>query len=508
MRKRTSEKGTETVRGGKILGKIVGLQYYSRPPKPGDEVFFEREPRNEYDRNAVAAVSVSGRVVGHIERGMAVWLAPLFDSGKLLLKGKVLADVDEWNAPVAIDVFLTKKGKSLLKRSSADSPEKIVHNHVLELFDKSSRYSKETLEEAARVFEPMVAGRSVAPETKLVFSMFMARLDEPDAKERGTSEKALLAVKEFTSNLTFGTLTSSGPVAVLPVFPKAKRRRRREGGWISGKRAMEEGSLVIEEIDGGVVSKLKARNLGSKPALLIGGEGVKGAKQDRIINITMVVKAAAEIEVPVSCVERGRWRYSGEQVAKSQGFASAKIRRDVTGDIAENLKHGSRSFASDQDMVWHNVAEISARSGTESETESLHEMCEVMRGDLEHVRSKLPFPKGAVGVAFFVMGKLVSIDIFPDTGILKDYWDDIVESVAMEAVLAEEGAENNKKRAPRKDVAVKRVSKIIKSSLSCDVKVDKSPSNEGWLVTAADDEFKASALVHNEECAHFAGFVA
>jgi hypothetical protein len=39
------------------------------------------------------------------------------------------------------------------------------------------------------------------------------------------------------------------------------------------------------------------------------GEQLVGAKQNRILNMTVLVAAETEVTIPVSCVERGRWGY-------------------------------------------------------------------------------------------------------------------------------------------------------------------------------------------------------
>jgi hypothetical protein len=47
------------------------------------------------------------------------------------------------------------------------------------------------------------------------------------------------------------------------------------------------------------------------------GEDVVGAKQNRTINLSILVPAQAEVIAPVTCVEAGRWHARSAQFASS-----------------------------------------------------------------------------------------------------------------------------------------------------------------------------------------------
>ena len=57
----------------------------------------------------------------------------------------------------------------------------------------------------------------------------------------------------------------------------------------------------------GSVPELVALNPLETSVLLYDGEELLGAKQNRILNVTVLVAAASETRIPVSCVEEGRW---------------------------------------------------------------------------------------------------------------------------------------------------------------------------------------------------------
>ena len=71
--------------------------------------------------------------------------------------------------------------------------------------------------------------------------------------------------------------------------------------------ALADESLLVEEIsEGGSVPDLLVENKGDVRVLFLEGEELVGAKQNRILNTSVLVAAHTKIKIPVSCVEQGR----------------------------------------------------------------------------------------------------------------------------------------------------------------------------------------------------------
>ena len=73
--------------------------------------------------------------------------------------------------------------------------------------------------------------------------------------------------------------------------------------------------LVVDELDEASVQTLLVRNPGDTPVLVVEGEHFLGGKQNRAINATVLVQAQAELDIPVSCLEQGRWGRSQASAA-------------------------------------------------------------------------------------------------------------------------------------------------------------------------------------------------
>ena len=63
---------------------------------------------------------------------------------------------------------------------------------------------------------------------------------------------------------------------------------------------------VTKLSEGGSVQQLLFVNEGERPVLLLDGEELVGAKQNRILNLTILAPPKQRIVVPVSRVEAGR----------------------------------------------------------------------------------------------------------------------------------------------------------------------------------------------------------
>jgi len=89
--------------------------------------------------------------------------------------------------------------------------------------------------------------------------------------------------------------------------------------YLTLEEALTQGVVQVTEVSqGGSVPDLKLINKSTNKLLVVDGEELIGAKQNRIVNATFLIAGQTEITIPVSCVEQGRWSY------RSQKFASGE----------------------------------------------------------------------------------------------------------------------------------------------------------------------------------------
>jgi hypothetical protein len=203
--------------------------------------------------------------------------------------------------------------------------------------------------------------------------------------------------------------------------------------------ALAAGKLEVTEVsEGGSVPILKVANKGDTMVLLMAGEQLVGAKQNRILNSDIMAAARSELPIPVSCVEQGRWHYRSPKFG-SGGMSHSALRYMMAKDT-----HGSYRAAgvplSDQGKVWGEVARKLVRMKSASPTQALDQVYLDHCKRLEDVLQAFRLPQGCNGVAFAASGKVVGADLFDKPETLAKYWSKLVRAYALDALEHAPGA--------------------------------------------------------------------
>src|SRR5262249_41308384 len=110
-------------------------------------------------------------------------------------------------------------------------------------------------------------------------------------------------------------------------------------GYYTLDEAMAAGTLEVTEIsEGGSVPTLSVTNKSDRIAFLMAGEQLVGAKQNRILNVSMMVPPSTTLKIPVSCVERGRWQRRSAKFASGLTMSHGKLRRMMSSQTHLGLR--------------------------------------------------------------------------------------------------------------------------------------------------------------------------
>jgi hypothetical protein len=198
--------------------------------------------------------------------------------------------------------------------------------------------------------------------------------------------------------------------------------------------ALEAGILEITEVsEAGSVPTLQARNKGDRGVLILDGEELVGAKQNRIVNVTILVAAHATVAIPVSCVEQGRWAWRSRHFGESKQTMHAAGRRRNIREVSESLKQ-SRSYRGDQMEVWDEVAAKARRMNVESSTGALGDVYNEHDESLDDYGRGFQPSRGQVGAVFAVNGRVRGLELFEDSSVYRTVVGKLVRSYALDAL--------------------------------------------------------------------------
>lgn len=193
----------------------------------------------------------------------------------------------------------------------------------------------------------------------------------------------------------FGTTVDA--VTMFPVWTDSPDPG---GDYLPFVAADADDRLIVSESEVPSVPTLVATNRTDLPVLLLAGEVVSGGRQDRVLNATVLVEAHTQLQIPVSCVEAGRW--GGGPRTRRAGHAPSTLRARTTASTAQRTDRSS-----DQGEVWREVAAHLARHGTQSPTFALRAVSEV-----DNVARRFPLLEGQRGVIVGIGRQVRSLELF------------------------------------------------------------------------------------------------
>jgi hypothetical protein len=223
---------------------------------------------------------------------------------------------------------------------------------------------------------------------------------------------------------------SAAGLAILPLF----RRAEAEHHYISLRKAFSLDAILITEIsEGGSVPNLKVANRGTEPVLILDGEELKGAKQNRVLNVSVLIPPQSELVIPVSCTEAGRWGYNDPVFRESGNVMSPSIKMQKMRSVSENMA-SSGSRHSNQSQVWNEIDEIQDRHNVHSRTSAMEDVYVRHEQDLERIREAFPRLEGQCGIYAEIGGRFAGIDLVSRDDVWKDLHDKILRSYALDVL--------------------------------------------------------------------------
>lgn len=251
---------------------------------------------------------------------------------------------------------------------------------------------------------------------------------------------------EFVSNLYVGEAQEFEALRIMPVFI----RQDRAFPYLDLEEALKRNVVEVTEVsEQGSVPALLVKNTGDLDVIVLDGEELIGAKQNRIVNTTIIIPARSTVEIPVSCVEARRWGYNSRSFSSSRNLSYASLRARKHRSVTDNLRRFG-VHRSDQGEIWRDIdSKMSRVAATPSPTAAMRDMYDstVSPEAERRLDAELQYREGQAGYLAFVRGGFAGGDVFGSAELCRGklaklarshYLDALDRAVDFPALTAEE----------------------------------------------------------------------
>lgn len=237
-----------------------------------------------------------------------------------------------------------------------------------------------------------------------------------------TLEKTLL-------NLTFGEAQTFNNLTLFPILSGEPSGPE----YITFGSAHRSGVLRVEEISqGGSVPNVSVTNDGDIAVLLLDGEELAGAKQNRVLNTTVLLKPRSNTTIDVSCTERGRWSYTSRDFHDSGVVMARKVRTQKSKSVSASLET-SQTYASNQSQVWEGIDQMQHELGTASDTSAMRDLYSARQETFRDPLAAFPRREGQCGLAFLVDRAVVGVELVSREEAYAQLHEKLVKSYVIDA---------------------------------------------------------------------------
>jgi hypothetical protein len=311
------------------------------------------------------------------------------------------------------------------------------------------------------------------------------------------------AVKSRLQSVQLGEEQLYKNIAIVPLIAQADGTFQ----YCTLGEALATGALAITEVSNtGSVPELMVVNRGNNPVLLIDGEELAGAKQNRVLNTSILLKEESETKIPVSCTEQGRWSYVSKAFSESGHVMAYKSRSRKSSSVHFFLQ-ASAGHKSDQGEVWDGIAELQAKAGALSPTSAMSDVYKAREEDLSKCDEIFKPVANQVGMLAFINGTPAGVDLVSLPVAYAKLHPKLVRSYTLEGLLDHAASSSGTEvpLSPPTDVITANARQFLDEIATAE---EQQFPSVGY---GTDHRFKGkalagTALVHENEIIHAAFF--
>lgn len=249
---------------------------------------------------------------------------------------------------------------------------------------------------------------------------------------------------------TIGKRIESNGLTVFPLYLKVGLK----SSVTSGLAMIDGGFVKVKEVSAaGRVPTLYVINDCKSHVLFLEGDQLVGAKQNRICNSSVLIAPESFAEIPVSCVEQGRWAKKSSAFASSNNSATPEMRKilkeskrearkkyilqqqlaELDEDASELHEHAAVHHAS-QGAVWDKVETMQSMHLSPSQTSSMDDVFESKRNLIERALQTFKYPLNAQGWIIAINGEIQTIEMFGEKVLCEKAWERVMGGCVLESM--------------------------------------------------------------------------
>jgi hypothetical protein len=292
-----------------------------------------------------------------------------------------------------------------------------------------------------------------------------------------------------------GQAQHSFAMSLIPIL----KRNHSPRCYLSAEEALLQRGLEISEVSAaGSVPTLNAHNALLFDVLIVDGEELIGAKQNRVLNTSVLIPAGSTLGLPVSCVEQGRWQHDSPSMDLSGNLDTLHVRQCKVASVSDSVR-ATGTYGSDQYEVWDRVNEVIEEVEADSHTSAMRDAYATRSADLVRYEGAFAPEPDQVGAVIAINGRWTGIELFAHADVYASHASKIIRSHAMsiDASLEDVSSQTSREdaQAAFKDLG--------------SAKADRFPAvGSGTNVRFEHEHWQGAALELEDQLIHLVAFAA
>ncbi len=294
----------------------------------------------------------------------------------------------------------------------------------------------------------------------IAISIWSCNIDKPT--DNATTNTPSKSEVPFSVDLSSNNSLTFEDVRIFPISATAAhieqhselagfKNLKESIGQIKGFNIMEKKEFG-RAVSDGLINEVTVYNKSKDTIIIISGDVITGGKQDRVIEQNYVIKPGTIQNIPVFCVEQGRWQYRDEEEVEETDEKIKKA-KDIyafngyvnvaSNEVREQVKY------SNQDAVWAAVGAVTKKNKAESKTstyaalEKSEEFTKKRDAFIRYFDGKFDYTDDIVGMVVVNGNKVLGTEIFNHPTLFKKQFEVMMHGYITDAISNENNSELN-----------------------------------------------------------------